>query len=163
MARGQSRPLTDGERASLTPGLAQALDAAGVEPLIVARAALPARIAALWRGGVPILTWGPRIFWPRVPRDLSQSPRMAILQHELQHVLDYATGALTPLGYVANPRNWTYSYRLGEASAWSRFGAEQRAQIVEDYWRLERAGQAADHHRRVIPWVVTPLPAGEGG
>lgn len=154
MAPGETRPVTEAERAALSPGLARMLDAAGVTPLIVARPALGARIARLWRGSVPILAWGERIFWPGAARDFSESRSMALLQHELQHVLDYATGALTPLGYGLDPRNWTYRYRLHGASEWSDFGAEQRARIVEDYWRLARAGAGeGGHHRRIIPWA----------
>ena len=154
MAPGEIRPLTDAERAGLCPGLAEMLDAAGVSPRIVARPALPARIARLWRGSTPILAWGDAIFWPGAARDFSETRSMALLQHELQHVLDYTTGALTPLGYLLSPRNWTYRYRLHEGSEWAEFGAEQRAQIAEDYWRLSRGGGGdCLHHRRVLPWA----------
>lgn len=155
MAHGGIRPLTEGERAGLSQGLADALEAAGVSPLIVARPALWARFAALWRGATPIMVVGHRIYWPGAPADLAGSRSMALLQHELQHVLEYATGALGPLRYVLDPRNWFYRYRLGEGSAWRHFAAEQRAQIAEDFWRLDRAGEACEHHRRVIPWAPT--------
>jgi len=63
---------------------------------------------------------------------------MATLQHELQHVLDYATGELTAARYLLNPRNWRYRYQLSPASRWRDFGAEQRASIAEHHWLLER-------------------------
>ena len=67
---------------------------------------------------------------------------MAILQHELQHVLDYATGALRPGAMRPAPRNWIYRYELKPGARWRDFGAEQRASIVEDYWRIERGLKA---------------------
>jgi hypothetical protein len=160
MLPGAERPLTQGEWSSLSPGLAQALRAAGVQPVIVARPAKAARIAALWRGATPIMALGAHIYWPRALQDMSgpQSTRaMAVLQHELQHVLEYAAGELSVARYVLGPRNWTYDYRLTSASRWRDFGAEQRASIVEHLWLIERrlmADPAAGaDHRRVIPWV----------
>src|SRR5436190_11283968 len=107
MAKGARRRLTGEEEQALSHGLLAALDAAGARPRIVARAAIGARIASLWRGHSPILAWGDRIFWPGALSDVSLDPRrMAVLQHELQHVLEYRTGALKPLRYALNPRNW---------------------------------------------------------
>ena len=82
---------------------------------------------------------------------------MAILQHELQHVLEFATGELSTWRYALIPRNWTYRYQLKPGSRWRDFGAEQRASIVEDYWRIERglnreAGRL-EHYRTLIPWA----------
>ena len=160
MTYGAERPLTAAEWAGLSPGLADALRAAGVEPVIVARPCKLARIARLWRGGVPIMALGRTIYWAGATDDLAgpwNARAMAILQHELQHLLEYATGELGVVRYGANPRNWTYGYTLTAASQWSDFGAEQRASIVEHLWLIEHrlmvdaAGGA--HHRRVIPWV----------
>ena len=103
---------------------------------------------------------GRRIFWAGALEDMSgawTARRMSILQHELQHLLEYATGELGPLRYAANPANWTYDYVLTSQSLWSDFRAEQRASIAEHLWLIEHrlmidaAGGA--HHRRVIPWV----------
>ena len=81
---------------------------------------------------------------------------MAILQHELQHVLDYALGWLTAFRYLTQPRHWTYRWRLSEGAGWDAFGAEQRASIAEQLWLMER-GLAPDHDlaavRRLIPWA----------
>ncbi len=144
------RPLTDIERHALSPGLLAALEAAGALPLIVPRAAWAARVAALWRGHAPVLTRGRRIYWPGAGEDLSRSP---LLQHEAQHVLDFATGRLSALGYLLNPRNWTY--RLPADWDWSRLGAEQRAVLAERLWRAERAADEAELHqcRAAIPWA----------
>jgi hypothetical protein len=156
MPYGASRPLTVEEERALSPGLLQALKAAGVSPTIVARPAIGARVARLWRGSAPILAWYGRVFWPGALSDLSLDPRrMAVLQHELQHVLEYATGQLGPLRYAFNPSNWRYRYHPHEAADWARFGAEQRAQIVEDLWLVEhglKAG-AAEWYRRIVPWA----------
>jgi hypothetical protein len=149
----QARALTDAERKLLSPGLVAALDAAGVEPLVVARAAWLARLTWLWRRYVPVLTRGRRIYWPGALADFSATPQhMAVLQHELQHVLDFSTGRLSSLGYLLNPKNWTY--RLPEDWSWHRLGAEQRAVLAEKLWRAEQ-GLSHDRAevRRVIPWA----------
>ena len=156
MSYGASRALTAEEAGALSPGLLQALDEAGASPRIVARPAVGARIASLWRGSVPILAWYGRIFWPGALSDFSLDPRrMAVLQHELQHVLEYATGDLRPLHYGLSPRNWRYAYEAHPEAAWLQFGAEQRAQIVEDLWLVERGlkAGAVDWYRRIVPWA----------
>src|SRR5205809_698220 len=108
-----TRGLTDTERAGLSAGLVHALDAARALPSIADTAHPAARISSLWRGHVPILTLGQTIHWPAASQDFAASPDdMAILQHELHHVLEFATGVLTPLGYITNPRNWTYEVTL---------------------------------------------------
>jgi hypothetical protein len=156
MAKGARRGLTGEEEQALSQGLVAALRAAGARPRIVARAAIGARIASLWRGHTPILAIGDRIFWPGALSDLSLDPRrMAVLQHELQHVLEYRTGVLGPLRYALNPRNWHYGYHCHDEADWRRFGAEQRAQIVEDLWLVERGLKAGaiDWYRRIVPWA----------
>ncbi len=60
------------------------------------------------------------------------------------------------MGYAINPKNWVYGYKLDGASQWRRFGAEQRASIVEHLWLIERGlglDATGEHHRRVIPWA----------
>ena len=165
--RDQGRGLTAGERAALSPGLVQALREAGAEPRLIPSAHPGAVVAALWRGAAPILTRGAQVHWPGLRDDLSRvSDRaMGVLQHELQHVLDYAGGELTALRYLLKPKNWVYRYRLADHSRWSDFGAEQRAQIAEHYWLLGRGradlveydlnGPCAPRaaYQRVIPWT----------
>jgi hypothetical protein len=156
------RSLTPGEWDALSEGLADALDAADVRPEIVAAPSGLARIVAVWRGRAPIMALGERIFWPSAPEDCSapgREPDMAILQHELQHVLEFATGELGPLRYALNPRNWVYRYRLVPGRLWLDYGAEQRATIVEDLWRLEHGFKVAEgpdeaaRRRALIPWA----------
>jgi hypothetical protein len=81
---------------------------------------------------------------------------MAVLQHELQHVLDYTTGWLTAAGYLSDPRHWTYRWRLEDACCWGDLGAEQRASIAERLWLIEH-GLASAHElaalRRLVPWA----------
>ena len=128
---------------------------AGAFPRIVAAASPLARVSYLWRGHTPVLTLGDRIYWGRAPEDCSPQPAaMALLQHELQHVLDYATGRLSWLGYAADPRNWTYTLPPQQRWDWKRLGAEQRAVLAEALWRAERAGDAARAAalRAVLPW-----------
>lgn len=172
MSPGTCRPLTAGEWSALSDGLAAALRAAGVDPRIVARPALGARIAALWRGGgPPILAWKRTLYWPGALADFAATgaeSSMALLQHELHHLWEYATGDLTWWGYGLDPGNWRYRYDLAPAARWSDFGAEQRASIAEHLWLIEhgrKAGRdsAADLRRRLLPWHPSPedrTPAG---
>jgi hypothetical protein len=156
MPRSARRSLTADERSALSAGLVAALERAGAAPVIVARPAIGARIASLWRGSVPILAWYDRIFWPDALEDMSLDPhRMATLQHELQHVLEYRIGALTPLAYALRPRNWRYHYDVVAGAAWSDYGAEQRAEIVEDLWLIEKGLKVGSlaWYRDIIPWA----------
>jgi hypothetical protein len=162
MARGAERPLTAREWSSLSDGLAAALSRAGVQPRIVARPAIGARVAALWRdGATPILAWKQSLYWPDALDDFAAPEAwrgMALLQHELHHLWEYAVGDLTWLGYGLDPRNWRYRYGLTARSRWTDFKAEQRASIAEDLWLIEHghmSGPAqAAHHRDLLPWCV---------
>lgn len=151
----QERSLTPAERAMLSPGLIAALDAAGVQPVVIPRAARLARFTWLWRGYVPILTRGRKIYWPGAIEDFSARPgAMAILQHELQHVLDFSTGRLSALGYLLHPKNWVYRLPSPDRWDWGRMGAEQRAVLAEKLWRAEKGlGEELDACRSIIPWA----------
>ncbi len=167
MRPGASRGLTSGERARLSPGLVAALDEAGISPVVLNRPHTAARIAALWRGSPPILARPGQIFWPGALVDYAEvpAPAFATLQHELQHLLDYATGAMTGLGYLLSPADWRYGYQPKENACSDDFGAEQRATIAEHLWLLEQGsgdlmGRALGREppslewcRRVLPWA----------
>ena len=159
MKFGAVRGLTSAERGALSLGLDAALSEAGARPLIVARPSVLAVVASLWRGRPPIMVLGRRIFWPGALEDFSEGPPrlMSILQHELQHVLEFRTGALTIFTYGLWPPNWRYGYRLTDVTAWPCLGAEQRAQVVQDYW-LAQHGLLAwpaplEIYRNLIPWA----------
>ncbi len=162
-APSSARPLTPGERRRLSPGLLEALTAAGAKPVITARAHPAAQAASLWRGPT-VMTRGDTIFWPGAPVDASAPGReadMALLQHELQHVLEYRQGRLTALGYLLNPRDWIYAWSLIEGRPFAAYGAEQRASMVEALWRLQASGARDEARARLedlIPWAQ---PSGE--
>jgi hypothetical protein len=81
---------------------------------------------------------------------------MGVLQHELQHVLEYATGELTALGYLSHPGDWTYEVELRPRLLWSDLGAEQRATLAERLWLAEHGLAPADEApilRAIIPWA----------
>jgi len=81
---------------------------------------------------------------------------MAVLQHELQHVLEYASGELTALGYLSDPRHWTYGVRLTPGTRWSQLGAEQRASLAERLWLAEHGLAGEDELERlraIVPWA----------
>lgn len=155
------RDLRDAEWAALSPGLAHALREAGANPRITPRASALAHIAALWRGAPPIMALGQTIWWQDAPDDLSLpglEDQMSVLQHELQHVLEFASGDLSIIGYAVLPFNWSYRYALRDETRWCDLGAEQRAQIVQDYWLAERRLSPDDpclaRFRAVIPWAA---------
>jgi hypothetical protein len=156
-----TRGLTDAERAGLSTGLVRALDKAGAQPWLCDAPHVAARLSRLWRGHVPILTLGQTIHWPGADACFAAQPQnMAILQHELHHVLEFATGVLTPLKYVLNPRNWFYDLTLTETSKWSDFGAEQRAMLAERLWQAERGIAEAgpvEALRALVPWAGLEL------
>lgn len=157
-----SRDLTGGERAALSAGLLSAMDRAGLQPRLRAQAHPAAWICALWRGGPPVMAVGSTIWWPGLPRDLTGTIRLSVLQHELQHLLDFAQGRLTIPGYLLWPPNWIYRYDLARHDHWNRLGAEQRAMMAENLWRLEQAGDLAGaaRLRRIIPWAADPPDQG---
>ena len=81
---------------------------------------------------------------------------MAVLQHELRHLLDYAEGRLSVIGYLFDPRHWGYGYDLTRPLVWNRLGAEQRASLAEDLWCCERgygSASALQIIRELIPWA----------
>ncbi|HWF78236.1 MAG TPA: hypothetical protein VN694_13785 [Caulobacteraceae bacterium] len=149
-----ARGLTAGEWSELSPGLAAALGAGDVAPQIEDRPHFAAHLVR-WRfRGPPIIAVGQTIWWPQARADLAGTAQVGVLQHELQHLLDFAEGRLTVAGYLALPRNWTYRWTLSERLDWRGLGAEQRASVAEALWRAERFGDShtADRLRDVIPW-----------
>ena len=154
-----TRDLTPGEWGALSPGLAAALRDARAAPVIDVRPHPGALVAQVWRGRVPILTYHNVIHWPGAKADFASpwSPReLEVLQHELQHVLDFATDALSPMTYLLNRRNWTYRYRLKPGCRWCDFGAEQRAMIAQHVWRREHGLPAPydlEDLKAVTPWA----------
>jgi hypothetical protein len=160
------RPLTPAEWQGLDRGLIRALRDAGAQPMLAAHAHPAARLSRVWRGAVPILTLGDTIYWPDAPPELSSSRRpsdMAILQHELQHVLDYRDGRLTAARYLSDPREWSYEIEPTVDTRFDSLGAEQRATLAERLWLAEHGFRPASGVavlRAVIPWAVqTGSPA----
>jgi hypothetical protein len=150
------RRITLAERAELSEGLGRALTAAGVTPLVEARPHPAAFLARIRFASLPIMAVGRTIWWPNARPDLAGTDDMAVLQHELQHVLDFAEGRLSVAGYLLRPRNWSYRWDLSRRLCWDRLGAEQRASMAEALWRAERASGAAEIAaalREVIPWA----------
>jgi hypothetical protein len=168
MPSGAARRLTAGEWRALSPGLAAAVIDAGARPCIHARASTLARLAQIRFASAPVMVLGSRIHWPEALPDFSLpglESSMAVLQHEMQHVLEFATGKLSPFRYAFRPKNWRYRYDLTPRSRWRDFGAEQRASIAEHYWLLERGGDdvvaralgqtpaSLTVYRRILPWA----------
>lgn len=140
------RPLTLSERTALPAGLIAAVPVEAVR--LIGRAhPLSWLSQALGRGPL-IVVRGRRIFWPDLPADLSGRPEvLALLAHELTHVWQYANG-LTLWRYLWRERG-RYRYRLIPGKAFTDYGYEQQAAMVEDWVRSRnglppRWGRAAD-------------------
>ena len=103
----------------------------------------PFTVPDLWYGGFRIYI-GPTVYWN-------------VLVHELTHVWQGINGPTT-VSYIFNSilcqaAFWTsaYDYTLGEP--WDRYGCEQQAQIVEDWWkRGHSTSDAAFHYIRDHVW-----------
>jgi hypothetical protein len=150
------RELSSTERAELSDGLVNALSAAGAAPTIDPRPHPAAFLAQLRFGSLPIMAVERTIWWPNARPDFAGSGDMAVLQHELQHILDFAEGHLSVAGYLLLPRNWRYGWRLSDDLTWDRLGAEQRASMAEALWRAERTSaetELAAKLRAIIPWA----------
>jgi hypothetical protein len=164
MILGAERGLTGSERDALSPGLVAALDRARVEPRIVARASILASISGLWRGHIPVLARGRRLYWPGALPDFAEDGgphHMATLQHELQHVLEFATGELSVRDYLLRPRNWRYGYTLELGKGFWDYGAEQRACMAEHLWLAENGHRPPSEGaalRLTIPWARPASP-----
>jgi hypothetical protein len=158
MMLGAERGLTEAERDALNPGLVAALDRARAAPRIVARASILASLSGLWRGHIPVLTTRRRLYWPGALTDFTEGHphHMATLQHELQHVLEFATGELSYASYLLRTRNWRYGYRLELGRDFWDYGAEQRASMAEHLWLAENGHRPASEAaalRLTIPWA----------
>ena len=133
-----SRKLTAAEIAGLPPGLVAMVDIAGIE--LVRRHSWVSRLAMLIGRGAQIVVRGKRVFWPRLLADFSHDAvAMSLLAHELVHVWQYANG-MTLWAYIRRERG-VYRYRL-DGRAYTAYGYEQQAAMVEDWVRL-RHGLAA--------------------
>jgi hypothetical protein len=157
MILGAERSLTAAELDRLNPGLVAALERARVDPRIVARASLIASISGLWRGHIPVISLRRRMYWPGALPCFAHHPRhMATLQHELQHVLEFATGELSFRDYLLRPRNWRYGYELELGRGFWDYGAEQRASMAEHLWLAENGHKSPSEGsalRLTIPWA----------
>lgn len=151
-----ARSLTSAEWGDLSAGLAAALQRANVHPLIENRAHPAAVFGILRFGSPPVMAIGRTVWWPGAREDFSGGSSMAVLQHELQHLLDYAEKRLSVIGYLLGPRHWNYSYDLSRPLDWNRLGAEQRASLAQDLWCCERGlgtTSALKAIRELIPWA----------
>jgi hypothetical protein len=127
LAKGASRPLTEGERALLPPPLADAVKLGKVR--IVARYHSP--LARLFH---VTIARGFRIFWGEAPMEAASLFERAHLAHELVHVWQYKGLRRTGLELLVS-RN--YRYRLQSGRPFLSYGYEQQAAIVEDFVRLK--------------------------
>lgn len=141
------RSLTAAECRALPPGLLAAVPA---EEIVLIAAHHPlSLLSQTLRGYALIVVRGRRIFWPGLVADMSaDARRLSVLAHELVHVWQYETG-MTLVKYVWRDvigRLGRYSYRLRPGKAFTAYGYEQQAAMMEDWVRL-RHGLFAHYAR----------------
>lgn len=143
----EHRALTAAECRALPPGLVAAVPAREIV-LIAAHHPL-SLLSQTLRGYALIVVRGRRIFWPGLVADMSQDARrLSVLAHELVHVWQYETG-MTLFKYVRRDvvgRLGRYAYRLRPGKAFTAYGYEQQAAMMEDWVRL-RHGLFAHYGR----------------
>ena len=97
------------------------------------------RLSQSVRGYALILVRGKRIFWPDLTDDLSRDTgNLSILAHELVHVWQYRNG-MTVWRYIWRDiigQLGRYDYRLVPDKAYTAYGYEQQAAMMEDWIRL---------------------------
>ncbi len=143
------RALTGTERAALPPGLLAALP----DGIVLIGAHHPlSRLSQRVRGYALILVRGKRIFWPNLTADLSiDIGNLSVLAHELVHVWQYRNG-MTVWRYIWRDvigHLGRYDYRLVPGRAYTAYGYEQQAAMMEDWIRL-RHGLFARYARHGV-------------
>ena len=130
-----NRPLTAGEIAGLPPGLIAAVPVADVR--LAGRHHPGSRASELIGRSALIVVRGRRIFWPHLGEDMSgDRVAMSLLAHELVHVWQYETG-MTLWRYVLRALvQGQYAYAFEPGKAFTAYGYEQQAAMVEDWVRL---------------------------
>ncbi|MGN6208295.1 hypothetical protein [Asticcacaulis sp.] len=129
------RPLTPAEISALPTGLLAVVPFEAVR--LIDGHHWVSWLARLIGRGPQIVVRGRRIFWPRLPADMSDNAvAMSLLAHELVHIWQYQTG-MTLWRYVWRERG-QYHYRI-DGRAYTDYGYEQQAAMMEDWMRL-RAG-----------------------
>jgi hypothetical protein len=147
------RGLTQDEISALPTGLLDALPFQAVR--LIDGHHWVSWLARLVGRGPQIVVRGRRIFWPHLPADMSDNAvSMSLLAHELVHVWQYETG-MTLWRYVWRERG-QYHYRI-EGGAYSDYGYEQQAAMMEDWMRL-RCGLPPRYSKVDIPTLVAILP-----
>jgi hypothetical protein len=144
------RPLTAAERRALPPGLVAAVPAG--EIVLIGTHHPLSLLSQTLRGYALIVVRGRRIFWPGLVADMSgDARRLSVLAHELVHVWQYEAG-MTLVKYVWRDvirRLGRYAYRLKPGKAFTAYGYEQQAAMMEDWVRL-RHGLFAHYSRHGI-------------
>ncbi|CAL4868606.1 hypothetical protein MMA231_02894 [Asticcacaulis sp. MM231] len=160
-----TRRLTVDEINALPAGLAAVIPLDRVR--LVSRHHWVSWLAQLIGRGTQIVVRGRKVFWPRLLPDVSAHPlAMSLLAHELVHVWQYENG-LTLWRYILRERG-QYHYCI-DGRAYTDYGYEQQAAMVEDWMRLRaglkpRYGDGVDIQglEALVPFVKqeTPPPSG---
>lgn len=151
----KSRYLTDHEMNLIPQSLAKEIDLRRVK--LIARAHNPLAIGR-------ILCRGYTVYWKNYPEDFThQSIELqAVLIHELCHVWQYATGRLSALSYICNPKNWVYGYPLKQGTRFDNLPAEQQADLMQDWYRMNNGlppCRMADSGNCPSPlWINSVIP-----
>ena len=138
-----SRPLTEGERQLAVSVFGSALDLDSIQ------------LKTAWwvLRGYAVSPNGHIYFHPSDWRADFSTERLAVrawLIHELTHVWQVQTGRAVFWRALFNRR---YSYRLDGTKLFSRYGTEQQARMVEDYYLRREQGLDISAWQASVPFL----------
>lgn len=158
------RPLSDAEISALPGRMAEMIDLKKVS-LINGRHPVAWLARYILGHRHVIVVRGSDIYWPRLPDDLSSKPELlGLLAHELTHVWQYQKG-MNILKYMFRERG-RYKYKLLPDQAFTKYGFEQQAAMVEDWVRLHTPRCMARYNHgcsvgdlsALVPFANEPQP-----
>ena len=108
-----------------------------------------------------IVARGYDLYWKNYPQDFTQEPLLAcsLLVHELCHVWQYATGRLTALSYLTQPKNWIYGYEFDPHKTFIDYDIEKQADLLQDWYHMNHGGRPSRYHQTSSPPSLTQINA----
>ena len=125
-----------------------------------------------------ILVRGYNIYWKTYPADFARTSlaQQAILIHELCHVWQYATGRLSAVSYLTQPKNWAYGYHYEPRKSFDDYAIERQADLLQDWYAMNHGAPPSRYDRQsqvptlsqinaVIPfmWDMPPIEVDQDG
>jgi len=137
----RKRSLTPDEMALLPRGFTSHID--------IARVRFIDRPHNLFAYG-KILVRGYDLYWKNFPADFTRASlsKRAILMHELCHVWQYATGRLSALSYLTQPKNWVYGYHYEPRNSFDDYPIERQADLLQDWYAMNLGALPSRYDRQ---------------